>query len=183
MQNCRPLSFLHTNTMALHQGLWLGWKVPASNISFTWEWTSMTIGGGILLNISLKGLSSMTVISCFARSVQPNSPGSKEKMSWYSISRACTAAQFLADHPSSPDKSSSCKSASFLCPVDILTLHSQTLASHLVSPMFLAQPLPRAPHFLATTHATLTPLAMVIRAAAWFFTTTATHLFLVVISV
>ena len=77
-QNCRPPSFMPSNTMALHHGLWLGWKTPTLNISFTWTWTSYTIGGGILQNLSLKASSSMTLISCFARLVQPNSPGSKK---------------------------------------------------------------------------------------------------------
>ena len=34
---------------------------------------------GILWNLSLKGSSSVTLVSCFAMSVQPNSPGSREK--------------------------------------------------------------------------------------------------------
>ena len=113
-QKCRPPSFLHTSTIALHCGLWLGQIMATSSISFTWEC------GGILWNLSLKGSSSVTLISCLARSMQSNSSGSREKMSWYSASRTYEADQFLADHPSRPDKSSCCKSTSFLCPTNIL---------------------------------------------------------------
>ena len=119
MQKCRPLSFLHTSTTALHQGLWLGWIAPSSSISFTWEWTLSTIGGGIPWNLTLKGSLSVTLISCLARSVQPNSPGFREKMSWYSASRACVVTQLLADYHSRPDKSSCWKGTSFLCSTNI----------------------------------------------------------------
>ena len=72
------LAQLHYTTQ-----LWLGWMVTTSNISFTCAWTSSIIGGGILWNLSLKGSLSTTLISCFPKSVQPNSQGSREKMSWY----------------------------------------------------------------------------------------------------
>ena len=38
MQKHRPPSFLHTNTTALHHGLWLGWMAPPSSISFHVWW-------------------------------------------------------------------------------------------------------------------------------------------------
>ena len=76
MQNCRPPSFLCTNTMVLHHGLYLGQIAPTS---FTCAQTISTIGGVILWNLSLKGSPSTTLISCFARSIQPNSPCSKER--------------------------------------------------------------------------------------------------------
>ena len=41
--------------------------------------TSSTIGGAILQNLSLKGSSSMTLMSCFAKSIQPNSPGFRDR--------------------------------------------------------------------------------------------------------
>ena len=70
--------------MALHQALWLGLMAPDSNISFKWFLTSSTIsGGGIHLNHSLKGVSSVTFIICSVEWVQPNSAGSNESMSWY----------------------------------------------------------------------------------------------------
>ena len=169
MQNCRLLYFLHTNTMALHHGLWLGWIVPNSNISFMWAWTSSIIGGGILWNLSLKGSSSITLISCFARSVQPNPPGSKEKMSWYSTSRAYAVAQFLADHSSSPDKSRCCKSSSFLCPVDILAHWTPCIPCSFSNVPSATSTWGTA--FTATTWVTLMPLAMAIRAVVQFFTT------------
>ena len=63
MQNHRPPSFFLTNTTALHQALWLGWMAPDSNISCKWFQTSSTNGGGICLNCSLRGVSSV-LLSC-----------------------------------------------------------------------------------------------------------------------
>ena len=120
MQNCRPPSFLHTNTMSLHHSLWLWWIASTSSISFMCAWTSSTMGGGILWNFSLKGSSSNILVLCFVRSVQSNSPGSKEKMLWYSASRAQTAAWSWSDLPSRQDKSRCWKSTSFLHSTDIL---------------------------------------------------------------
>ena len=59
-------------------------------------------------------------MSCFAKSIQPNSPGFREKMLWYSGNRAWAAVQFLSDHLSRPDKSSCWKSNFFLCSTIIL---------------------------------------------------------------
>ena len=88
MQNCRLPSFFCTNTTALHQALWLGLIAPDSNISCRWFWTSSTNGGGIHLNHSLKGVSSITFILCSMEWVQPNSTGSNENTSWY-LARSC----------------------------------------------------------------------------------------------
>ena len=82
--------------------------------------TSSTMGGGILQNLSLKGSSSTTLILCFARPVQPSSPSSEEKMSWYSANRVWVAAWFLLDHPCWSDRSSYQKSTFLLCSTDIL---------------------------------------------------------------
>ena len=172
---------MHTNTTALHQGLWFGQVAPASNISSTCAWTSSTIGGGILWNLSLKGSSSITLISCFTRSVQPNSPGSKEKMSWYSASRTWVAAWFLSDHLSRPDKSSCWKSISFLHSTNSFVCWIPWLLSSFSN--VLGATSTWGTPFVATTWVTLTPVAMVIRMAVRFFTMTATPLLLVVISV
>ena len=83
MQDHRPPSFFCTNTTALHQALWLGLIAPDSNISCRWFQTSSTNGGGICLNCSLKGVSSVTFTVCFMEWVQSNSTGSNENMSWY----------------------------------------------------------------------------------------------------
>ena len=64
MQNHKPPSFFLTNTTALHHVLWLGGIVPDSSISWRWLLTSLTKGGGICLNHSLKGVSSVTLIVC-----------------------------------------------------------------------------------------------------------------------
>ena len=181
MQNHRPLSFLCTSTMALPHRLWLGWIAPTSNISFMCAWTSSTIGGWILQNVSLKGSSSMTLISCFARSVQPNSPGSKEKMSWYSARRTLEATWFLTDHPSMPDNFSCWKSISLLYSTDILVCWIPWISSSFFNVPSATFTWSTA--FTATTWATLTPLAMVVGVAVRFFTPTATCLLLVVILV
>ena len=55
MQKHSPPSFLHTITTALHHGLWLGWIVPTSRISFTCVYGfHPPLEGGILQNLSLK---------------------------------------------------------------------------------------------------------------------------------
>ena len=74
--------------LALHQALWLGLMAPDSNISLRWFLTSSTIGGGIHLNHSLKGVLSVTFIVCSVEWVQPSSAGSNENMSWY-LARSC----------------------------------------------------------------------------------------------
>ena len=63
--------------------LWLGLMAPDSNISCRWLLTSSTNGGGICLNCSLKGVSSVTFMVCSVEWVQPNSTGSNENTSWY----------------------------------------------------------------------------------------------------
>ena len=85
IQNCKPPFFFHTNTTVLHQALWLGLMAPDSNISHRWLLTSSTNGGGIHLNHSLKGVSLVTFIVCSVEWVQPNSSGSNENTSWYSV--------------------------------------------------------------------------------------------------
>ena len=175
MQKHRPPSFLHTNTTALHDGLWLGQIVPTSSISFMCALTLSTMGRGILQNLSLKGSSSTVLISCFTRYVQPTSPGSKENMSWYSANRA---AWFLSDHLSRPDKYSCWKSTSLLHSTDILVHWIPYISSR-----FSKVPGPTSTWgttFTATIWVTLTPLAIVIGVAVRFFTMTATHLLLVI---
>ena len=87
MQTIYVDSFFQTNTTTLHHVLWLGWIVPESNISHKSAWTSSTNGGGICLNHSLNGTSSVTLITCFVEWVQLSLQGSREKMSWYSSRR------------------------------------------------------------------------------------------------
>ena len=100
MQKCSPLSFLHTNTTGLPLGLWLGQLAPTSNIFVMCAWTSSSMGRRILWKHSLKGSLSTTLISCFTRLVQPNSPGSKKKKSWYLANTAWVATWFPLGHPS-----------------------------------------------------------------------------------
>ena len=180
MQNHRPQDFLCISTTALHHCLWLGWIAPPSNISSCVH-RPHPPQVGEFPRISLKGSSSRTQMSCFARSVQPNSPGSKEKMSWYLASRTLAAAWFLSDHPSRPDNSSCWKSISLLHSTDILVCWIPWISSSFSSVPSATSTWATA--FMATTWVTLMPLAMVIWVTVRFFTATATCLFLVVISV
>ena len=143
-------------------GLWLGWIVPTSNISFMWALTSSTIGGGILQNLSLKGLSSATQISCFTRLVHPNSPDSSEKTLWYLVSRAWADVQFAPGYPSSPNKSSCWRSVSFLC--SNIWVHQTPIISFSFSnvPGITSM---GSTLFTATTQVILMPLLIVIGAA------------------
>ena len=132
-------------------------------------------------SLPLKGSSSVSLILCFTRFVQPKSPGSKERMSWYSASRVCAVARFRGDHPSRPDKSNCWKSASSLCPTDILDLWIPCIFTSFSNIPGEASTWGIA--FTAMTQAILTPLAMVTRAVDRFFTMTATCLLPVVILV
>ena len=170
MQKHRPLSFLCTNTTVLHHGLWLGWIAPTFGISFMYEWTSSTMGGGIFQNLSLKGLLSTALIWCFARSAQPNSPGSKEKMSRYSANRTWAAAWFLSDHPCRLDKSSYWKSTSLLHSTDILVHWILHISSSFSKVPGATSTLDTT--FTVTTWMTLIPLVIVIgvavRSSPWW---------------
>ena len=115
MQNCRPPSSFLTNTTALHYALWLGQIAPDSSISCRWFWTSSTRGGGIHLNHSLKGLSSVTFIVCSVEWVQPNSMGSNGNMSWYLAKSQQAASASLGGQESNPLKSSSSNNFPCLC--------------------------------------------------------------------
>ena len=115
MQKCRPLSFFHTSTTALHQALWLGLMAPDSNISFKWFLTSSTSGGGIHLNHSLKGVSSVTFMICSVEWVEPNSARSNENTSWYSARSQWAASTNSGVQESRPLKSNSSNSLPCLC--------------------------------------------------------------------
>ena len=115
MQNHRPPSFFHTNTTALHQALWLGLIAPDSNISHRWFKTSLTNGGGILLNHSLKRVSSVTFIMCSVEWVQPNSTGSNESTSWYLARSWQAASASLGTQESKLLKSNSLNNLPCLC--------------------------------------------------------------------
>ena len=115
IQNCRPPSFFCTNTTALHQALWLGLIAPDSNILWRWFQTSSTNGGGIHLNCSLKGVSSITFIICSVEWVQPNSAGSNENMLWYSARSWQAASASSGAQESRPLKSNSSNNLPCLC--------------------------------------------------------------------
>ena len=159
--------------------VWLGWIVPTSNISLTWALTSSTIKGCILQNLSLKGSSSTTLISCFTRLVHPNYSDSNVKISWYSVSMAWADVQFAPNHFSSPDKSSCWRSISFLYSIYVLVYQIPCISfnfSRVPGITFTGGTL-----FEATTWVTLTPLPIIISAAVWFLITMATCLLPVVI--
>ena len=115
MQNHRPPSFFLTNTTALHHTLWLGLIVPDSIISCRWFQSLSTRGGGICLNHSLKGVSSVTFIMCLVEWVQPNSVGSNKNMLWYLAKSQQVASASSGGQESNPLKSSSSNSFPCLC--------------------------------------------------------------------
>ena len=115
IQNHKPPPFFCTNTTALHQALWLGLIAPDTNISCRWFRTSSTNGRGIHLNHSLKGMSSVTLIICSVKWVQPNSTGSNENMSWYSARSQQAASASLGAQESRPLKSNSSNNLPCLC--------------------------------------------------------------------
>ena len=115
IQKCKSPSFFHTNTTALHHALWLVLMAPDSNISFKWFLTSSTIGGGICLNCSLKGVPSVTFIICSLEWVQPSSARSNENMSWY-LARSWQAVSANSRvHESRPLRSNSSNNLPCLC--------------------------------------------------------------------
>ena len=138
-------------------------------MSFTCAWTSSTIRGGILQNLFLKGSSSTTLISCFTKSAQPNSPDCRKKILWYSANRAWTATWFLSDHLSRPDKSSCWKNNSFLYSTVILVHWIPCVLSNFSRVSGVTST--GGTTFATTTWVTLTPLAIEIVAAIKFFTT------------
>ena len=115
IQKHRPPSFFQTNTTALHHTLWLGQIVPESNMSHKCLQTSSTKGGGICLNQSLKGLSSVTLITCSVESVQPSSLGSSEKTSWSLAKRDQVEATSSGGQDSNLLRSNSSNNFSCLC--------------------------------------------------------------------
>ena len=115
MQKHRLLSFSLTNTTVLHHALWLGGMVPESSISHRWLQTSSTKGGGIHLNLSLKEVSSITLIMCLVEWVQPSSLGSNEKTSWYLARSNQVESASSRGHNSKPLRSSSSNSLPCLC--------------------------------------------------------------------
>ena len=129
-------------------------------------WTSSTIRWGILQNIPLKGSSSTILISCFAKYIHPNSPGYREKMSWYSVNKAQTATQFLSDPLSRLDKSSCWKSTLFLCSTTLLVCWIPCISSNFSR--VLGVTFTGGTAFAATTWATLMSLVIVIEVAVRF---------------
>ena len=115
----------------------------------------------------------ITLISCLARSVQPNFPCSKERMSWYSTSTVYVTTHFLADHSSRPDKSSCWKITSFLCSTNIPAHWIPCISSSFFNIPGDTPTYSMA--FAVTTWGIWTPLAVVIKAVVRLFTMTTTH--------
>ena len=136
-------SFLCNSKIALHHGLWLGWIVPTSNISFTCTWTSSTIDGGILHNLPLKGSSSATLIPCLTRSVQPNSVPRK----WCHGIQLVGHRQLLGFCQTMPPGQTDLVTGRSSPSNQLKSLFTGYFASHLASPMFPAQLPPGALHF------------------------------------
>ena len=89
--------------------------VPDSSISFKQLLTSSTNGGGICLNLSLKGVSSVTFIICLVEWVQPNSAGSNENTSRYLARSQQATSNSSGVHKSKPLKSNLSNNFPCLC--------------------------------------------------------------------
>ena len=89
--------------------------MPDSNISFKWFLTSSTSGGGIHLNHSLKGVSSVTFMICSVEWVQPNSAGSNKNTLWYLARSWWAASANSRVQESRPLKSNSLNNLPCLC--------------------------------------------------------------------
>ena len=109
-----------------------------------------------------------------SKSIQPSSPGSREKMSWYSTKRAWAATWFLSDHLYRPDKSSCWRSNFFLWSTVILVHWIPCISSNFSRVLGVTSI--RGTAFTATTWVTLTPLVIMIWVAIRFFTTITTCL-------
>ena len=89
---------------------------PPSNISWRCSHTSSRRGGAIRQNFSLKGSSSGSSIMCLAASVHPISFLSREKMSWYSMSKCsnfCASSGVQSANWSSPPSCQNSSMSSF----------------------------------------------------------------------
>ena len=115
MQNCRPPSFFLTNTITLHHALWLGLIAQDSSISHRSFETSSTRGGGIHLNHSSKGVSSVTFIMRSVEWVQASSMGSNKNTLWYSAKSWQVPSASYRGQESNPLKSSSSNNFPCLC--------------------------------------------------------------------
>ena len=115
MQKCRLLSFFWTSTTALHHALWLEWVVPKSNISHKCAQTSSTNGGGICLNHSLNGMSSVTLITFGWLGTAKLTGFQRKKMSWYSAKRDQAELTSSGGQDSNPLTSNFSNNFSCLC--------------------------------------------------------------------
>ena len=116
MQNCRPTILLPYQHHCTAPGTLAGPDcTPTLSISHRWFKTSSTNSGGIHLNCSLTGASSITFIVCSIEWVQPNSTGSNEKTLWYLAKSQWVASASSGAQESNPLKSSSSNSLPHLC--------------------------------------------------------------------
>ena len=109
MQKHRLPSFFLTSMTVLHHVLWLGLIAPDSNISLKCFLTSSTISGGICLNHSLNGVSSVTFMECSVVWVHPSSARSNENVSWYLARSQQALSTNSGAHESKPLRSNSSK--------------------------------------------------------------------------
>ena len=115
IQKCRLQSFLLTNTTMLHHMLWLGQIVPEFNIFLQMLINLLYKGYSIHLNHSLNGVSSVTLITCLVKWVQPSLLGSSEKTLWYLAKRDWAEATSSGGQDSKPLKYNSSNNFSCLC--------------------------------------------------------------------
>ena len=84
----------------------LGLMATTSSMWSRCSFTSSRRPEGIFLNLSLKGLGSVTLILCSATLVHPISPSSSMKISWYSASKFRAFFSFSSNQDLRPESSS-----------------------------------------------------------------------------
>ena len=84
----------------------LGLMAPTSSMWSRCSFTSSRRPEGIFLNLSLKGLGSVTLILCSATLVHPISPSSSMKILWYSASKFRAFFSFSSVQDLRPESSS-----------------------------------------------------------------------------
>ena len=142
-----------------------------------WAWTSSTIGGNSSEPL-LEGLiiNDLDLMLCQIGTAQLSRLQRKDVMIFH---QETVCSSLILSRP--PLQPSCWKNASFLCPVNILTLWTPC-----ISPSFSNVPNTTSTLgtvFAATTQLNLMPLTMVIGVTVQFFTMTTTCLLPVVISV
>ena len=161
-QNQRLPSFLHTGTTELAHGLVDLCMAPISNISWRCFLTSSYWWGSILLYLSLKGVLSLSLISCWTKEVLSSSFKFRANKCWYSSKSFLTEYCCCSVHDSILVGSNFSKIIDILSSsllgesLDCLSFVISFITFPYISPLF-REPSKRGTTWLASTCATLVP--------------------------